>query len=510
MQTSSNTTFIGGAPVVGQYAQVSGTGSLSTTFNAVAVTTSSAAPTSVDPVGTIIAAKPYGFTLDVSASYPAVPIIVLSNTVIGGGTLEVGATATVTGVGSNASSITATSIVVVDPTPVPSPGATPTATPGPIGQTHVLTADYLGGNYGTSKVSWASAAPYLTWAQTSVADANAISATGIKTQFYTDPNRVQTTDPLYSKLPASAFAQTCSGVDVTDFFDNVTQYVTIPSSTALQSAYAALVKSQIAGAHFDAIYQDDNGPLSEFTASFSPSLPCSYTDAAWLSGGNALDNAAPLPVIANGLSGLDGENPSQSIGLMSSSNTLGGNYEGCYTYVGDAENNGWLWQAEENTELQVNAANKMFSCQERNTSDASSNQAARIYAYASFLLTYNPTTDVLWEDFATTDGFQVFPEEELVALDPVAATPSSIAGLVQPGGAYGRLYDKCYVKGAFVGPCGIAVNSSTGTSTPFPYPQFTHTLTVSGYDVLGGGTLSTQGAAPPATLSPLQAVIAFP
>jgi hypothetical protein len=152
----------------------------------------------------------------------------------------------------------------------------------------------------------------------------------------------------------------------------------------------------------------------------------------------------------------------------------------------------------------------MFSCQERNTADASQSTAARIYAYASFLLTYNPALDVLWEDFGTASGFHVFPEEQLVALNPTTATPASVASLVQPGGAYGRLYADCYVAGAFVGPCGIAVNSNGGASVPFPYPQFKHAMTVSGYGVADGGTLSTSGAAAPATMPALSATIAFP
>lgn len=495
---------IDGPAVVGKYAVIGGTGSFSSGITAVAVTYSAAAPTQTTLSGTVASAEPYGFTLDVSSAYPAVPIVVSSTTVIAGGTLERGAQATVTGYGSSGTSLLGTSAVIVDPTPQ----AVATATPGPIAQTHVLNADYLGGHYGTREVAWSTAAAYLTWAQTTSTDASAISAAGIKTQLYTDPNRIQSNDPLFSS-PEDAFAHDCSGNRVTDYFDSVTQYVANPASADLQASYAAKTTVEIGSAHFDAIYQDDNGPLSDYGYAFSPSLPCSYTDSAWIAGGQALDNAAPRPVVVNGLSGLSGHNPSPTIALLTSSNTIGGNFEGCYAYNGDPENSGWLWAAEENTELQVNAMNKMFWCQERYTGDASQNVTSRIYAYASFLLTYNPSLDVLWEDYSTPSAFHVFPEEKLVVKDPVVATPVSVSGLLQTGGAYGRAYNQCFIAGAFVGPCAVAINSGA-SAVPFPFPQFKHTLSLSGYGVTDGGTMSAAGAAPPTTLAAQQAEIVFP
>jgi hypothetical protein len=507
--TTSSTTYFGGKPVIGDYESVAGTGSVHTSygFSAIVASQSVGAPSNTSVSGTIVGGTPYGFTLDVSSSYPAVPVVLTGSSVVAAGVLEAGAQASITGTGSTATSVLGVEIVVSDPTPKVSPTPTPT----PITQTHVITADYLGAPDGTTSVTGAQAAPYLNWAQTGYADANALSAAGIKTQIYYDPNRVQTDEALFS-APSSAFAQTCSGVDVTDYFDSVTQYVMNPSSTALQSAYAADLTAYVGGAHFDSVFQDDTGPLSEMSVTFTPSLPCNYSDAAWISGSIALGNAAPFPVVFNGLSILDGENPSMSIQILGagSTNTIGANFEGCYTTTSQAENDGWLWLAEENTELQVNALSKQFWCMERNTADGSQSTAARIYAYASFLLTYNPTLDVMWEDFGTTSGLHVFPEEQLVALDPVVATPASVASLEESGGAYGRQYSECFVAGKFVGACAVAVNPNTGTSVPFPFPQFTHTLTLSGYGTLDGGTLSTQGAAPPEYLAADSAEIVFP
>lgn len=507
--TTSSTAYFGGAPSVGDYESVAGTGSLSTSygFTAVSASQTATAPVTATASGTVVAGTSYGFTLDVNSTYPAVPIVLSTSSVVAGGTLEVGSQATVTGTGATVTSITAVTVVIVDPTPV----ASPTPTPTPIAQTHILTADYLGAPDGTTSVTGARAAPYLTWAQTGIADASALSAAGIKTQLYYDPNRVQTNNALYS-APASAFAQSCGGTDVTDYFDSVTQYVMNPSSTALQTAYAADVKAYVGTAHFDSIYQDDSGPLSEISTAFSPSMPCNYSDSAWITGGIALGNAAPYPVVFNGLGVLDGESVSMSIGLLGSgsTNTIGGNFEGCYSTTNQPENDGWLWATEENTELEVNADNKQFWCQERNVADASQSVASRIYAYASFLLTYNPSLDVLWEDFGTSSGLHVFPEEQLVALDPVIAAPGSVSSLEQSGGAYGRQYSECFIAGKFVGPCAVAINPNGSGSVPFPYPQYTHTLTLGGYGVLDGGTIATTGGAPPEYLGSLQAEIVFP
>ena len=505
IQTNSSTLYVGGAPTTGDYETIGGTGSISGGVTALIASQSSSAPATTTASGTIAGAAPYGFTLDVNATYSAVPIVLTASTVIAG-TLEAGALASVTGAGSTATSITAVQIVVTDPTPQ----ASPTPTPTPIAQTHVLTAGYLGAPDGTLTVTAAQAAPYLTWAQTGVGDADAVQAAGIETQIYEDPNRTVPDNTLYTTAADGGFAQTCSGTDVTDFTDNVTEYVMNPGSTVLQNAYANLLNSIKATANFNSVFQDDSGPLSEFSYTFSPSLPCDYTDAEWIAGGEALDQAATLPVVANGLSGLDGENPSELIQELSTSNVLGGNMEECYTSTSEPESDGWLWTATENTELQVNALGKEFWCMEEDYVDASANTPARIYAYASFLLTYNPSLDVMFSRFTTPSGLQVFPEEELVVLDPAVSTPASVSSLVQSGGAYGRVYNECFVAGKFVGACAVAINPTSGADVPFPFPQFTHTLTVSGYGVLDGGTLSTTGPAPPEYIDGVGAVIAFP
>jgi hypothetical protein len=377
--------------------------------------------------------------------------------------------------------------------------------------THVNTGDYLGGTYGTHSIPWSEAAPYLTWAETTTADATEIHDAGIETLDYIDPNRTSPGNPIYNDDEAT-FAHTCDGQRVYDTHDGVTVDVMNPNSTALQKLYARYVRGVLNQGRFDAIFEDDAGALSAFEQydPFKPSMPCDYTNSEWINGEIALDQAPSIPVIFNGLSGLNGDSPSLSIGMLAGSNTIGGNYEGCYNFVGIPKEDGWLWQDVENTELKVAAKHKIFECMLRNPTEASQSVDARIYAYASFLLTYQLSTSVYWTYFKTTSGLHVMPESELVASSPVEPAPRTIAGLLQSGGTFARQYKRCYVKGVLVGACAAVVNSDTGSSHPFPFSTYHHTMVLQGAGVLDGGTISTDGPAPPSSVGAVEAVIAFP
>lgn len=495
---------IGGAAITGKYAQVTGSGSVHTGVTATIVTYWSAAPVNVTLTGTIAAAEPYGFTLNVDASHPAVPVVLNPSVIVAGGTLQTGSIAQVYGPGSSAESITPVQIIVTNPTPAPV--SSPTPTPGPIAQKHVQTADYLGGYYGTHSIAWSTAANYLNWASTNPTDANSISAAGIKTMFYTNPNRLQTTDPMYT-TDETVFAHDCTGQRVTTSFNGITQYVTNVESSSLATDYHNTISAKIAGTHFDAMFEDNTGPLEEY--GITP-MPCGYSDSAWMTGGAAVAAAAPAPVILNGLSLLSGHDVSPTVQMVSDPNTIGGTFEHCYSDDAQAEQGDWMWAAVENTELQVAARHAIFICMLRNTGTASTEIAARMYAAASFLLTYDPSTSTIWTGFATPSGFHVMPESQLVVLDPKTPTPASISGLQTSSGAYGREYGSCYIAGNFVGPCAIAVNSSSTASETFPYPQYHHSLLISGSSIVDGGTIAANGGAPPSTLAPLSAYIVFP
>lgn len=416
-------------------------------------------------------------------------------TILNGGKPKIGETIRVLGTGSPSTSIAAIEITNAgdDSTPMH----------------HVLTADYLGDPWGTTAIAWTAAAPYLSWAETGMADATAIHNAGIHTMTYVDPNRTQLGGPLYNG-DATTFAHDCSGNRVTDVYANtVTQYVMDPAAASMQHLFAAYVSKLQRQGHLDALFEDDAGALSGF-APYTPfsAMPCGYSDAAWITDEIALEDASPVPLIFNGLSGLDGHAPSLALGLLAGSQASGGTYEQCFTSNTQPKQDGWLWEAIENTELRTVAQGKIFECMGSNTSAAQASTDARLYAYASFLLTYSPTTSLYRSLFATSSGLHVMPEVELVALQPDTPAPASIAQLQRSGGTFARTYAACYLSGNPAGACAVVVNPDTAPH-PFPLSGYTHTLVLGGSGVLDGGTVSTAGPAPAATLGAQEAAIVF-
>lgn len=413
---------------------------------------------------------------------------------------------TATGSGSASGPIAATSIVV---------GSSATSSASTISMKHLITADYVAMGLGATlgSISATTMAPYLSWAQVDLADANAVHDAGIKTQYYVDPNRESVGDPLMP-TQESSYAHDCSGNRVTTTYGSLLRYVTDPTSASEQSQFATYVQQIASQAHFDAVFDDDTEPLGSY-GTYSPSLPCNYSDSRWLSGLSQLVAASSVPVIVNDLNALNGESVSLVMQLVQSS-AWAGSYEECYSNTSQPKEDNWEWQAVENSEIQVNALGKPFQCLGRWPGDASANTDSRTYALASFMLTYDPSKDIFWEEYATPSNFHVMPESQLVAMDPLVSTPSTILGLEKTGGSYSstygvfaREYAHCYYAGTYVGACAAVVNTDRYASHAFPLSGYTRTLTMSGYDVLHGGTASTDGPAPPSTMGATEAVIAF-
>ncbi|MGZ3508822.1 MAG: hypothetical protein ACXWNJ_10505 [Vulcanimicrobiaceae bacterium] len=509
-------TFISNGPIaLGKYAIVTGTVPSRGNFNAGAVMQFASAPPSGTVVtGTVISATPYGFVLDTGSGQT--PIAMTGATLVAGVPLTVGTIAKVTGTGSAGIGILAVQILVSAPTPPPGqPTPAPTPTPAPISMTHVLTGDYLGGAWGTTAITPAQAAPYLTWAQTRRDVASSIAAAGIKTQDYIDPNRVTSTSPLwgYALLHESDWAHTCNGGHIQTTVGSSVLTVLDPTATSTQTDFASYVSSEISRAHFDAVFEDNAGALTQYTAysTFSPDMPCSYTDAAWIAGGGQVNQASPIPIIVNGIEAAYNGGPSQELQLLTNnSNTVGANFEHCYSDVSNPKYFSSVWILTENSELIVGNENKLFECMLRDTNSADSSLDARLYAYASFLLTYNPHNSIYWSEFGTPTGFHVLPESQLVPMDPLVATPSDVSALQIGGGNYGREYAHCYIAGAFAGPCAVVVNPDKNFGHTFPYPQYQHTLVLNGSGILDNGTIATNGPPPPVTLPPGGSAIVFP
>jgi hypothetical protein len=488
VSTTSSTHYSGYKVAPGYQAAVAGTGGCTSSVVASKVVTSSAP--SISLTGPVVGKITGGFTIS-SANCGYEHVYVTASTK--GAIPAVGQTASVTGNGACTTYVTAVSIVT-QAAYVPH---------------HVLTADYLGAPWGTSSVSFSSAAAHLTWAETGVTNANAIAAAGIKTMVYVSPNRTNTGGPMYTS-DESTFAHTCSGSRVYDHWDGTVEWVMNPASSALRSLFASYVNMEKSLGHFDAAFEDIAGALSPYEVydPFYPSLPCSYTDAAWLSAEIAMNQAVSLPVVVNGLSDLNGHLPSINIASLNGSNVIGGNFEGCYSSTNQKKASTWFWTAVENSELRVGALNKLFECTLRDTSAASSSLDSRIYSYASFLLTYNPSTSVYRTEYATPSGLHVMPETQLVPLAPKSTTPTDVTALKTPGGTYAREFGACYINGSNAGPCAVVVNPDI-LAHPFPFTTYHHTFVLSGNGVMDAGRIYVSGGAPPSSLPPMEAAIAF-
>lgn len=420
-----------------------------------------------------------------------------------GYSLEPGVNATVQGTGSCATSFTASSISLSSSSsgasPAPSSPTPSSPIPSTIAQTHVLTADYLGGFAGTHAVSASQAASVLSWAEVSIQDANSTSGAGIKTMEYIDPFEQASSDPLYS---SGAYAHDCSGNLIVPSYDS-SQVLMDPGSSTLSSALDNWQAGQESQGHLDAFFYDNTDDTWGL-----PSLPCGVTASSWDSENWSLIAASNYPVVFNGY-GMN----SDATSLIGNSAVAGGMLEDAYgqrvdpgptpPYTTDAD-----WVNNEN--LQLNAANagKLFFCYNTPNTDASSSIQLRQYIYASFLMGYGPSSSVLWEYFSTASGLHVFPETQLVPTNPLISSASSVSSFAR-GSVYVREYAACYLNGSSIGHCAAVVNPSSGSSYSMPSltQSYSHTMSISGYGTLDGGSVSASGPAPPSSLPPETGVI---
>ena|ERR1700680_1760822 len=370
-----------------------------------------------------------------------------------------------------------------------------------ISMQHVLTYSYLGVG-GAPSGPFGRYAPYVNWAMSKASDGNALSAVGIKVFLYTNPNREYTTDPLYTS-DESTFAHTCSGARIRT---SDGAYLMNPASTHLWSLWKNLIRSYQSQGHVDAFESDDANDLYGVSAT-----PCGYSAANWLASTRSEDAYVGAPVVYNGLGLFSWDKVAPDIALNPTA--TGGLLENCYAewwnppFLHDGD-----WRAVADTELQMAAQHKNMFCFAMSRTPGASAIASRLFVYASFLLTYDPATSILFEDYSSQpSNFWVYPESELVALNPVVAAPATIGGLQVSTNVYAREYNACYLRGSYVGPCAAVVNSDGSSSHPFPFPtKYHHAMTLAGGGVLDGGSIAIHYGATPTTMPATSGVVAFP
>ena len=365
---------------------------------------------------------------------------------------------------------------------------------------HVLTADYWGGYSGTHNLPAERTAPWLWLAETDPQDSDLLSSLGIKTMLYTNPNREMPGDPMWSD-DDSEFAHTCAGDRARGEAQYKNIFLTNPSSPTALHAWRASVASHLENAHFDFIFADEADG-----AAYAQDQPCGYTLTSWLRAEGNLFAGLHLPIIYNALSDFAGHDVAPEIAL--NARAAGGVMEECYAQLSaDHRVGGWRWFATELTELRMAAAHKYFICYGRDLTPADQAFESRMYTYASFLLSYDPNSTILWEYYKTPSGGHVMPESQLVALDP-AKPVTRVAQLRESGGAYVRRYRRCYIDAKLQGPCVAAVN-------PDDVPRsvnlrgYGRVLRLHGVGIFDGGSVTLDRTTPPNVIEPLGAVIAF-
>jgi hypothetical protein len=363
---------------------------------------------------------------------------------------------------------------------------------------HVQTSDYFNA---TTRAPAPIAAAWLTWAETDIKESLALRPLGVKTMLYTDPNRAMSgrQQPEYTSNE-STFAHDCSGARI-ETTTRPGQYLMDPESPALLAVWKYHADRYGKAGKFDAIFEDDANGLRYVTA-----LPCHYNAQDWLAAIIAMQRDLGWPIIYNALSNFSDRSVSPSIALNATA--IGGMMEECYAPATSQPKSPFPhWVVTEETELQMAAAHKLFFCYGNDISPAAASIDNRLYVYASFLLTYDLSSSVLWEYYEGPTYVHIMPEAELVALQP-SRSVQSVKDLLAPSGVYTRAYGACYLAGRSVGPCVAAVNPDA-TPHALDLPGYHHTLALSGGGVLYGGSVSVDGPAPPAQLSALSALIAF-
>jgi hypothetical protein len=340
----------------------------------------------------------------------------------------------------------------------------------------------------------------LSWVETDVPGSQQIAPYGVKTILYTNPNRVEPGDPLYG-TGEDEYAHTCGGTRARGEAQYHGLVLTDPRSHTLGSMWRRSVDAHANEAHFDAVFADE-----AVGTAYAQDSPCGFRFSDWISAETQLFHNLRYPVIYNGLNDFSGHGVAREIAL--NRGAIGGMMEECYAQLSaDHRVGGWRWWATEQTEIAMAHDRKYFFCYGRDLTPADQAFDSRMYTYASFLLTYDPRTTVLWEYYKTPSGGHVMPESQLVAWNPVKRV-GRVAQLRSRGGAFVREYRKCYVDGRFVGACAAAVNPDS-TEHDTGLRGYRRTLVLQGSGIFDGGSVRIVNRPPPEDLPPLGATIAF-
>lgn len=336
---------------------------------------------------------------------------------------------------------------------------------------------------------------------------------------YTDPTLVP-----YCKPPFVAPAGACAGpigkeissnedawlhapdgarLHRADAYTHEYQDVLNPASAVTQRAYARYTAGLAAAARLDGFFADDTG--SEMNGAFDGFGGASRELAgpqAWLAAERGLIASAARPVILNG----DGEDwgPAYGGALARSRNVLGVNFEGCFSSaaIGILDQRYGNWPRMENALLADDRLARYVVCMMTGPFAP----AQRLYALASWWLSYDSRWSVAAPVARAPDGHTVYPEYDIVPESPIRSAHARIGELAD-GGAYVREFARCYQDARNIGRCAAVVNDR---NVPIPMPsvlrRYSQRLSVDAASEYARGRATwTNGV--PATLAPLTGLV---
>jgi hypothetical protein len=230
-------------------------------------------------------------------------------------------------------------------------------------------------------------------------------------------------------------------------------------------------------------------------------------DAAWIAGEDGLFSATPRRLILNG---GDGFGPAYGGAFLRNPNVAGANHEGCFNsayYRGPVGDDNGLWERQANGLLADLPFRKYSLCM-MNGDPA---PAARLYALASWWLTYEPQYSVAAPIAPAADGNAVFPEFDIVPTRPRETAGANVRDLAR-GGVFVREFAACFQRGVPLGGCAAIVNpSASARALPRLSGRYTRALVLADASSAAGGNVrwvARAGAlSNAATIGPLQAEV---
>jgi hypothetical protein len=264
----------------------------------------------------------------------------------------------------------------------------------------------------------------------------------------------------------SAWMHDAHGARINRFVSDHYQYqeaLNVMSASA-QRAYAQTAAAVAAQSPLLDGYQADDSGSSFSSGTLGSNLYYRFSapgveipsDQAYIAAETAMLAAAGKPVLING-GDPSTWGPAYNGVFVDLPTVMGQMFEGCFNndIVGLYTDASAQFQRESDGLLAVQQHKKLALCLP--TGDATS-PARRLYAYAAFMLTFDPAYSVYGMNQKQSDGESLYPETQLFPQQPLR-TATEI-GQLKVGGVYLREFGSCSIGGSAIGPCAAVVNTS--------------------------------------------------